>query len=50
MNFVSIGKILHLLLQFTGNVPLDPMYEGLMDSPEEWNCIRSIEGSSYSFC
>ena len=43
-----LGKILHLLLQFTGNIPLDPMYEGLMDSAEEWKAIKSIEGLFWS--
>ena len=47
--FALLGKILHLLLQFTGNVPLDPMYEGLMDSAEEWKAIKSIEGLFWSF-
>ena len=46
--FAPLGKILHLLLQFTGNVPLDPMYEGLMDSAEEWKAIKSIEGLFWS--
>ena len=46
--FSTLGKILHLLLQFTGNVPLDPMYEGLMDSAEEWKAIKSIEGLFWS--
>ena len=43
-----LGKILHLLLQFTGNIPLDPMYDGLMDSAEEWKAIKLIEGLFWS--
>ncbi len=46
--FVSIfsqGKLLHLILHFAGNVPLDARFESLMDSPQDWEDVKALTGS-----
>lgn len=43
---ISPGIVLYLMLNFAGSVRLDPRFESLVDSKEQWNFLLSMTGKA----